>query len=165
MHINETVLVALISGGAAALVSAAFTFWGQHLERSHQKRKTLFETALAASQRRIEFGVELVKLTGKQAEVPDQVLLAGTYYRWLSELYEKGVLPKEALEAEEKSQRDLDAAKRDRENRRQLEIERRVTEAARHPLAARQLLAASDLSVFSEEQLARLQKGASVSYP
>ncbi|HEY9684467.1 MAG TPA: hypothetical protein V6C86_22995 [Oculatellaceae cyanobacterium] len=165
MQIHEAVVIALISAGVGATISSLFTLAGQHFERRHQKRQLVFKSALEVSQKRIEQGMEAAKMTGNRTEIPDLVILSGTYYKWLESMYEHGQLPPEAVAAEEASIKKLAEAKEERRRKQAIEIERQVAEAAKHPLKARSLLSCIELSMLTEAQLQRLQKGASVSYP
>lgn len=161
----DPLVLALISAAGGAMVSSLFMIAGQYFERQHKRKELIFKTAIKQARQRVAVVLDICKLSGKETAIPDETILAGSYYKWLEELFDKGTLPEEAIEAEKASAKELEEAAKLRKERYRIHNERVVNEAAKHPLAARQLLGQSDVSLFTPDQFEQLQQAAGQSYP
>lgn len=159
----DPIFLALISAASGALVSSVFTFAGQALERRAKRKEIIFNAAIAQAKQRITTGLELVRITGRKAAIPDETILAGQYYSWLRNLYDHGCLPPEAIEAEKASVQKMQEAEKQREETERLNRQRVFEEATKNPLMALSVLTGdpTNRAGFSADQLAELQKTSS----
>lgn len=94
----STLAVVLTSAGTAALVSGLLSLLGQHLERKSRREELVFERAIDVAISRREAALRVSEETGRGFKLYDDVVVAETYYRWLSGLLDEGELPPEAHE-------------------------------------------------------------------
>ncbi len=153
-------IISAISAGVAVAITSALNLAAQAIERKHQRKAMLFKSAIEVAQKRTDFGLEVSKQTGYYLEIQDPIILADTYYKWLSHLFDKGCLPSDAIEAERKSKAELMARKALKQGRRAERIERTVLECCSDPFHASQLLATADLQgiTLTEDQIKRLKE-------
>ena len=88
--------IVLTSAGIAALVSGLISLAGQAIERKARQRELALAKALEMAIIRTELVKEIAEKQGSKATFNDHVILAETYFRWLSHLLDKGELPTDA---------------------------------------------------------------------
>jgi hypothetical protein len=165
MNINPLTL-AFISAAGGVLVSSVFTIVGPVLARKHKSKEIIFNAAIAQAKQRVATCIEIAKLTGQSGEVPDEAVLAGTYYGWYKHLFEHGTLPETAIDAEKESALELKKAQDKRSEDTRLHNARITEQACMNPLTARHFLASTkDFSAFTDDQYKALQAAAGQSYP
>ncbi|MGE3557245.1 MAG: hypothetical protein AB7M93_30505 [Candidatus Obscuribacterales bacterium] len=161
----DPVILSLVSASIGAFVSSLFAMSGQYFERRYRRKEMIFRAAIDQAKRRVGVIMEIAKVSQQSCQIPDETMLVETYYKWLAGLFDRGKLPKDAIEAEEASRKELEAVERLRSERQRLRNDRVVNEAGKHPLAARRLLSETDLTFFTEEQFEYLQQSAGQPYP
>ena len=88
--------IVLTSAGIAALVSGLITLAGQAFERRSRRRELALGKALEMAIIRIDLAKEIAVKDGREAEFRDHVILAETYFRWMTHLLDEGELPADA---------------------------------------------------------------------
>ena len=91
---NTPWVTILTSAAVGALASSMVTLVGQLLERRSRRNELLLAKALEMAIRRTDVLLEAIKISGKgSARLPDEVINAETYFRWLKSLLVSGKLP------------------------------------------------------------------------
>ena len=99
---NTWTAIILTSAAVGALVSSVIAVVGQWFERKARRKELLFMRSLECAKRANEFLLEAGKLklaaTGRIGKMsfPDEVVMAGMYYRWLEHIFDHGELSEEA---------------------------------------------------------------------
>jgi hypothetical protein len=88
--------IVLTSAGTAALASSIISLVGQALERRSRRRELTLTKALEMADQRVKDTTELAMKTGAALTILDTVIIAETYYRWLTHLMDHGELPPDA---------------------------------------------------------------------
>lgn len=81
------------SAAVGAVVSGAFQFLGQMLERRSRRRERLFDEAIRIALIRREQGMAHAKAEGYPFVDPDPVVRAAGYYKALAQLFDEGRIP------------------------------------------------------------------------
>lgn len=99
--VNPRVIV-VTSAAVAALVSALAALVGQYLDRRGARRHLLLEKSIELAKLQTEQAWRAAQ-AGRTVYLADSVILAETYYRWLSHLLDHDELPEEAKQKHEES--------------------------------------------------------------
>jgi hypothetical protein len=90
-------LTILTSAAVGALVSSMVTLAGQYLERRSRRAELLLTKALEMAIRKSDLTLEALNTSGEgSVQLPDEVISAETYFRWLKSLLVSGKLPIDA---------------------------------------------------------------------
>ena len=98
-----TLEVILPSAIIGAIVSGFISFLLAYLDRRTRKKELIFSFAWKAAEHRTNLIDKISTETGKTVYLQDTVFLAGKYYSYLEDLYEKGKLPDEFVKKCQKS--------------------------------------------------------------
>jgi hypothetical protein len=90
--------ITITSAIVSALVTGLVSLTNSALERGHKKKELLFKVAFELAYERAKQTLEVAKTNNQTAKIQDPLTMAASYHNWASELFEKGVLPKEATE-------------------------------------------------------------------
>lgn len=83
----------LTSAAIAAIVSSGATLVGQAIERRSRRRELLLTKAIELARAKSERAVWIAERTGTSVRLQDDIVSAETYFRWLTHLFDKGILP------------------------------------------------------------------------
>ncbi len=103
IFINKSNLRRCTSAVIASAVSGVMLLLNGVFERRARLKETLLTLAFHLAKERTDLVVKLADKSGGIATLRDSIFLAEGYHKWLQHLYSKGVLPKEAHDAEAKS--------------------------------------------------------------
>jgi hypothetical protein len=99
-----TLSTVLTSAAIGVLFSSFFTLLGQYLDRRSRRNELLLAKALEMAIRKSDISLEAAKLSGRNVILPDEVISAETYLRWLKSLLRSGNLPADADKGKRKAE-------------------------------------------------------------
>jgi len=99
----------LASAGVSAIVSSIITLVGKWQDRRQQAKVMLFDLAFRIAKERTELILKAADKSGGSASLRDDVFQAADYYKWIKHLFDKDVLPAEAIALDKKNEAALKA--------------------------------------------------------
>lgn len=91
---DMTIIIA--SAAVGAIVAALINLIGQYFERRSRRKELLLSKAVEMAIERARFTFDVAKASNASADIPDQAVMAATYYQWLEYLLDRGKLPSTA---------------------------------------------------------------------
>jgi hypothetical protein len=88
----------------SAVTSSLFVILNSYFERKATRQEVLFNRAFELAAARERLAMTIADREGRNVQLRDHVFVAQEYYVWLKHLYDHGVLPSGAHEAESRSQ-------------------------------------------------------------
>ena len=91
MSLTITILTSAV---ISAVIASLLNLFGQRIERRARRRELIFTKSVELAKENREFIVKAAKETRQEATVHDYVVYAEMYYWLLTELHDRGSLPK-----------------------------------------------------------------------
>ena len=91
----------ITSAAVGAIVSALINIVGQYFERESRRKELLLSKAVEMAIERARFTFDVAKASNARADIPDQAVMAATYYQWLKDILYRDKQPQD-VKSEEK---------------------------------------------------------------
>lgn len=103
--------IIITSAAVGAIVAALINLIGQYFERRSRRKELLLSKAVEMAIERARFTFDVAKASNACADIPDQAVMAATYYQWLKHLLDRDELPPNVnIQASETDRRNSDVS-------------------------------------------------------
>jgi hypothetical protein len=93
-------ITVITSAAVGGIMGSAINFVAQFLERRSRQKELILAKSIELATKRVQFVYDVAKESNANATLEDPGINCAIYYRWLTHLFEKGVLPSDAVHKE-----------------------------------------------------------------